>query len=401
MRQRTALRCSTALLICASLVSCNALPRSGPSDESIRSTATTTLAAQKKVGIDYALVELDKHVVKYFDYTILNSLSKGFSGGKGPAPDTQLGVGDVVVITIFEAQSGGLFVPNDAGSRPGNYITLPAQTVDHEGMITVPYAGAVKAAGRNASDVQSEIERRLASRAIEPQVIITTTVSRSSSISVVGDVNSPARMELNPNGERVLDVIARAGGISAPTYETYVTIQRGSRKATVLFKTLVDNNGENIYLHPNDTVFVSRERRTYLVFGATEKAGRIDFEDSNLSLGEAIAKTGGLLDGRADPAQVFLYREVPRETLVAVGVDVSKFSGDIIPTVFRANLRDPAMFFAVQQFKMKDKDTIYVSNADSIELFKFLALVAGVSSTVEGVTSDVQSTQNSIEKIGN
>jgi polysaccharide export outer membrane protein len=352
------------------------------------------------VGIDYALVDITKTVASHFDYTVINSLAKGFGGGKGPPPQTPLGIGDVVEITIFEAQAGGLFIPDDAGSRPGNYITLPAQTVDRSGMISVPYAGAIRAAGKNVSDVQAEIVKRLAHRAIEPQVVVTTTLNRSTNVSVLGDVNTPAQLALSPAGERVLDLIARAGGLTASQYESYVTIERNGRKATVLFRTLIDTPSENIYARPGDVIYVDRERRTYLVFGAAEQAGRIDFNDSNLTLGEALAQSGGLVDNRADPAQVFLYREVPRETLEKLGVDVSHFAGNVIPTVFRANLRDPAIFFAVQQFKMKDKDVIYISNADAVELTKFLSIINDVSDTTANVPANALTTKNSVKKLG-
>jgi hypothetical protein len=39
---------------------------------------------------------------------------------------------------IFEAEAGGLFVPSEAGARPGNFVTLPEQIVDSNGNITVP-----------------------------------------------------------------------------------------------------------------------------------------------------------------------------------------------------------------------------------------------------------------------
>lgn len=400
MQSSIAVKCSAAAFLSISLASCNSLPRSGPAHQAIDRGATTKfVAANKKVGIDYALVDVTKSVAANFDYSIINSLEKGFGGGKGAPPQQPLGIGDVIQVTIFEAQAGGLFIPDDAGSRPGNYITLPNQTVDRSGTINVPYAGAIRAAGRPVGEVQAEIEKRLANRAIEPQAIISTISSRSTNISVLGDVNSPAQMDLSPAGERVLDVIARAGGLNAPQYETYVTIERRGQRGTVLFRTLVDKPSENIYVRPGDTVYVNRERRTYLVFGATEQAGRIDFDDSNLTLGEAIAKTGGLLDGRADPAQVFLYREVPRDTLVKMGVDVSHLPGSIIPTVFRANLRDPAIFFAIQQFKMKDKDIIYVSNADAVELTKFLAIINNVSNTAADVPSNAVTTKNAINDL--
>jgi polysaccharide export outer membrane protein len=63
----------------------------------------------------------------------------------------------VVSVTIFEAAAGGLFVPSEASARPGNFVTLPNQIVDSKGNITVPYAGAIRAAGRTPSEVQQAI----------------------------------------------------------------------------------------------------------------------------------------------------------------------------------------------------------------------------------------------------
>ncbi len=40
-------------------------------------------------------------------------------------------------------------------------------------------------------------------------------------------------------------------------------------------------------------------------FGLT---GQFAFEQEKLSLNEALAKAGGLIDNRANPSQVFLYR---------------------------------------------------------------------------------------------
>jgi polysaccharide export outer membrane protein len=148
-----------------------------------------------------------------------------------------------------------------------------------------------------------------------------------------------------------------------------------------------------------DTVFVNRERRTYLAFGATGLTGRFDFADSNLTLGEALGQAGGLIDDRAEPAEVFLYREVDRKTLAKLGIDVSHFSGEMVPTVFRANLRDPAMFFATQEFKMQDKDIIYISNAASVELSKVLDVINGVSNTTANVPRNALTTKRSIKNL--
>ena len=402
MDARQTLNRAAVAFLTVTLGSCSALPRSGPTHDSIlhQASATSSVPA-KRQGVDYALVSLTKNVVPLFDEIVLTSFAKGFGSRKSYAPDLELGVGDTIQISIFEAQSGGLFVPDDAGSRPGNYVNLPNQTVDAGGMIRVPYAGAIRVAGRRAAEVEVDIEKKLANRAIEPQVVVTTVTSRSNMVSILGDVKEPAQLDLNPAGERVLDLVARAGGIAAPGYETYVSIERGNRKATVLFQALVDDPKENIFVRPGDTLYVNRERRTYLAFGASGLNGRIDFEDSNLTLGEALAKAGGLLDNRADPAQVFLYREVDRDMLTKAGVDVSKIAGDTVPTVFHANMRDPTIFFAAQKFRMQDKDVIYVSNAGAAELGKFLSLINGVSSTTAAVPANAVTTSKAITKLTN
>jgi polysaccharide export outer membrane protein len=374
-------------------------PRAGPDDRAIEANAFVKVSAHgRDIGIDYALVDLNSSVLSYFGKEETPSFG-GFGGGKGGPPTLPLGVGDIVTVSIFEAQSGGLFIPADAGSRPGNFITLPEQTIDRSGTISVPYAGRVQAAGRSVDAVQQEIEDLLANRAIEPQIVITTIKSRSSQVAVLGDVRSPAKFELSPAGDRVLDMISQAGGLSAPGIETYVTLQRRGRTATVLYDYLSDTPSENIYVSPGDTIFVNRERRTYLAFGATGLSGRFDFEESGLTLGEALGKAGGLLDGRADPARVMLYRVVPKPMLAKLGVDTGKFTSDEVPVIFRANLRDPAAFFAVQKFAMSDKDIVYVSNSDSVELLKFLNIVNSVSATASGVSSDVVDTRSAVRAL--
>ncbi len=384
-------RIGIAASIAILMSGCTALPRSGPDDADIDRNATLkVISKDRKAGIDYALVDVTASILPYFSSVAQTSLAGFGSRSRGPA-DIALGYGDILQVSIFESQAGGLFIPSDAGSRPGNYITLPQQTIDRNGSITIPYAGRIKVAGRLKEEVEQEIEDRLASRAIEPQVVITVITSRSTQAAVLGDVNNPQRVDITAAGARILDLISAAGGLTSPNIETSVTLQRRDRIATVAYNTLLRNPSENIYVAPGDVISVEHERRTFLVMGAAGLTGRFDFEDSNLSLGEAIGKAGGLRDDRADPAQVLLYRVVSRQKLTKMGIDTSHFAGDSVPVVFRANLRDPATLFAVQKFKMEDKDIIYISNSDSVELLKFLDISNSITSSAAGIKKDVKS----------
>ena len=70
-------------------------------------------------------------------------------------------------------------------------------------------------------------------------------------------------------GDRLLDVIAAAGGVRAPVNETFVELSRGSPTSRVPLTRVIDNPSENIYLHPNDVVTLVRDPQTFIAYGAT------------------------------------------------------------------------------------------------------------------------------------
>ena len=395
---RTALLC----MVLALATACSTLPDNGPQGDDVKKAAVSSInAPDGSVTLKYVLADLTMDVLGYTaDYTI-SSLYKSYGGGRGGPPVIRVGVGDTIQVSIFESTEGGLFIPKDAGSRPGNFVTLPSQTVDRGGSISVPYAGLVPAAGRTLPEIQHDIEQRLANRAIEPQAVVALLNQQSNAVAVVGEVNSPNRFTISTSGDRVVDMISKAGGLKYPDYESFVTLQRRNRTATVYFKALITNPAENIYVSPGDTINVYREQRSYLAFGASGQTGQFNFDSEKLTFAESVARAGGLLDDRANPAQTFLYRLEDRRILEKMGLDLSAFPPEkkLIPTVYRANFRDPSSFFVAQRFLMHDKDMIYVSNAPVIELYKFLTLINSVSSTVAGVTADAVTARDGVRTL--
>jgi polysaccharide export outer membrane protein len=266
--------------------------------------------------------------------------------------------------------------------------------VDRSGQISVPYAGSVDAVGRTPADIQADIEGRLKSRAIEPQVVVAVSDRQSDEISILGDFNAPARFALEPGGTKLLNAIARAGGTKNPGYETVITLQRRGRTDQALLTSIISNPNYNINLMPGDVVYASREQRFYMVFGATPAPGgvvgaqnrRFTFEVENLTLAEAVARAGGLDDLRADPRSVFLFRNEPRQLLQEMGVDVSRFKEATVPTVYTLDLSDTQGFFIANAFYMRHKDVIFVSDSPSRDLIKFLDIVRSISGTVSDVS---------------
>jgi polysaccharide export outer membrane protein len=371
------------------------MPANGPANTDIVSGSTDTAPVITQ-SIPYALVRLTPEVVDVLG-RYEPRFSNTFSDHRPPSA-FHFGIGDIVSVTIFEASAGGLFIPADAGVRPGNFVTLPSQSVDDKGNISVPYAGVIRAKGRTQVEVQQAIVDALKNRAIEPQVVVSLVDQRTSLISVLGEVNRPARFPANMEAEGILDAITRAGGPRSQGFDTFVTLERGGRRATVPFGALVYQPSNNIYVHAGDTLYLYSEPQTFLALGATTtgsgaggdaggaggaRGSQLRFDAWRISLAEAIAKAGGLNDTLADPAFVFLYRGEPREVAQRLGVDCSKFQGPIIPIVYNANLRDPSALFLAKAFEIRNKDILYVSNATSVQITKFLLYLRTIMATAD------------------
>jgi polysaccharide biosynthesis/export protein len=368
-------RALLAAVVGLSFALAGCMPASGPSSSDIKAQTNTTNSS-----LHYDLIHLTPGVVDVLSKN-LPRLTSVFADKSAPR-DIKFGVGDVVSVTIFESVSGGLFIPAEAAARPGNFITLPNQQVDSKGNISVPYAGNIRAAGHTQVEVQQEIVDALKARAVEPQVVVSLVEQKTSLISVLGDVNAASRMTASQAGEHILDAITRAGGPKSQGYDEWIMLERGGKRALAPFGALIYEPNNNIFVHPDDTIFLYKEPQTFLAFGAVGSQTQFAFDAWRLSLAEAVARAGGLNDNLADPASVFLYRGETREIAKQLGVDILKYQGPIIPIVYAINFRDPSEYFLATSFEMRNKDVIYVSNSASVELVKVLNLFNTVIGTV-------------------
>ncbi|WP_245310857.1 polysaccharide biosynthesis/export family protein [Bradyrhizobium valentinum] len=342
----------------------------------------------------YALVDISADTIGFLSQPNLITF-KGQFPDKRAKPTQVVGVGDVLNVSIFEAAPGGLFTPGQAaGARPGNFVDLPPQAVDQKGSIYVPYAGEIPSAARTIPEIQQAIVARLRNRAIEPQVVVSLNQQHSSVVSVLGDVNTPGVLALNSVGERLLALIARAGGPKYEAIESYVTLQRDGKRVKVLLSRVVHDPRENIFIRPNDVIFLTRESPTFTALGALNQNvfgfnSEIPFDVETLTLAQAMGKAGGLNDNQSDPRELYVYRYEDRHFLEKLGVDTTRFTFERVPTIYRLNLRDPSGMLLAAGFQMRSKDVMYVANAKVVDYYKLLLLINNTTSTVRNVNSAV------------
>lgn len=296
---------------------------------------------------------------------------------------TRVGVGDTLEVTIWEAAPAALFgtatsIDPAGGSsvQTSRANTLPGMMVGPSGAISVPFAGQIPAAGRTLHEIENEIVARLHGRAHLPQAIVRIVRNATANVTVLGDVKAPQRVPLTPRGERLLDVLAEAGGTSQPLDRMTIELTRGDRVERMAASDIVKQPRENVVMRSDDVVTALFQPNSFTVMGASGKNEEVRFEGIGISLAQALGRIGGLQDQRADPRGVFLFRwEQPAKlgTLVSA---IQPNKDGLVPVIYRADMKEPATYFAAQHFKIHDGDVIYVSDSSIASLQHFMNLLS-------------------------
>ncbi len=358
------------------LSACAGLPVEGPkASDVVRSHEQSNTSG-------FVLIDLNNEVADYLKRQPKPEFSDRFGKGK-PSRSGRIGVGDSVSVQVWEADPAGLF--SSAGSV--NRGLIPESVVDRSGYIQVPFAGSVKAAGRTPRQLAKAIERKLSDKTVQPQVHVTITKNVTNTVTITGDVNRPSVVPLSLKGDDLLDVLAAAGGAKHASYASLVTLTRGNTIGRAYLSYILNSPRDNVYLRGGDNINIEFKPQTFSAFGAVDKKGRHDFTAARLSVLEAIGMVSGLSDRRADPRGVFLMRFEDARIVRQLAKNEITDNRKIIPVIYRIDLKDPNQYFFAQVIGLHDKDIIYVANAPSVEIDKFLTIVGkavGASNAVAG-----------------
>jgi len=294
-----------------------------------------------------------------------------------------VGAGDVLEVSIWEAAPATLF--STAVMSSSNIIgtshptTLPEQPVDDDGFILVPFAGLIPAAGKTLQQIQTEIVARLHGKANQPEVLVRMTHNYSSNATVVGEVNVSTRVPLVPGNERLLDALAAAAGVRQPVNKMTIQITRADNVYSLPLETIIRDPKQNVPLLPGDVVTALFQPYSFTALGATGKNEEVNFETQGITLAQALARSGGLIDSRSNARGVFVFRFEPQAALQWPQQPVKTTADGMVPVAFRIDLTDPASFFAIQSFPIENRDILYVSNAPITEIQKFLNVLFSVA----------------------
>lgn len=372
-----------AIAALALLSGCAAMPVTGPLAPGISKEATA-------VAPSFLLVPVDRIALA----TLNDASPEDFRplATAQPAPEETIRVGDTISITLWEFGSGLLGpVPAGLQAQPGlvgaQSATVPNQTVDQNGMIIVPFAGDIRAAGRTPRQVQTAIVAALRGKANETQALVQIAQTTANAVTVTGDVNHPGRFPLAASGTRLLDAVSLAGGTTGKARDMLVQLTRGGEQRSLRMAAVLGDPSQNIFLKPSDVLTLSQEPQSVVVLGATNKNAEIPFGKSRITLAEALGNGGGLADKLADPYGVYVLRQERRAIatrLRTAALPEYLTAGETVPVIYHVNMKSADGLLLAQSFVMRDRDLVYVANSPSVQIGKLATLFGSVTDLFKG-----------------
>lgn len=150
--------------------------------------------------------------------------------------------------------------------RPGDSLTIALQgvpdpstnavTVDDKGLISLPYIGALQAAGLSEAELSQRIRETYIAKRIYPSVDISVGVTERF-VYVGGEVQRPGRIIWTPD-LTAAKAIQSAGGFSLYAKETAVTLVRDKTAYLLDIRLAQRSPTQDPRLAPGDSLQVPR-----------------------------------------------------------------------------------------------------------------------------------------------
>ncbi|MDQ0504702.1 polysaccharide biosynthesis/export family protein [Xanthobacter agilis] len=357
-----------AMGVAVGLAGCD-IPRSGPMASEIQQNS------ENPGDFPFRLVPVDVAVSGVLLRAPDDSMStRGFFRSDRKSGGPVLGPGDSLSITVMEPASGGVFTginSQNVGGQSAALVTLPDMTVDTQGTIAFPLVGSVHVAGMTTRQVASKLEEELKSRIIQPQVLVRLSGNLTNKVIIAGAVKSPGEFDVTAAGETLLQLVTRAGGPVVPPSDAVVELTRSGTTRSVRLQALINQPTADVKLAGGDFINIAIKPRIYLIMGAIGRTTEAALPPEKLTLANALARNGGFIDSRADVKGVFVLRYEPQQVISQLTPD-QPADTPYVPVVYQFNFEQTSGFFLSDSFVLRDRDIIYLSNASSVEMQKFL-----------------------------
>lgn len=226
------------------------------------------------------------------------------------ARDYVLGSGDVVRITVYEHVDLGTVA-----------------RVSQAGSINFPLVGEVFIAGLVERAAELKLGELLQQGGFvkSPQVNLIVEQYRSQQVSVLGEVNKPG-MHAIDRGNRLMDLLAMAGGVNSSGGESAILIKKAGnegqdRHPIDLFQLLQKGDmTQNVEVGDGDIIYIPR-MDVFYIYGEAQRPGSYRLQ-RNMTVMQALSMGGGLTP-RGTQRGIQIKRKDASAAIITINAELS------------------------------------------------------------------------------
>lgn len=338
--------------------------------------------------------------------------------GSGDGSETVRGMGEVRMVPITSElvaapreqatvpQELSAYQPESYGIRPGDTILVtvwdhpelstPAGTqqqaiangrqVQPDGTFFFPYAGKMNVAGMTPQELRTKLAQALGRFLAEPQVDV-NVVGFGGRIVMQGAFEDTTPQEFTTLPLTLSQAVGRARVNSEEADLSGLVLVRDGRSYRMDLDALNRNPevAQDVYLKPGDRIFLPyNDRKEVYVLGEVIRPQAIPYKTSDISLTQALGRTGGLNPISSKGGAVYVIRGA--EKLQAAEA-----------TVYHLDATSPAAFALGDKFPLQAGDVVWVGPAGVTRWNRFLSQILPIS----GLISNAAAAQYNLDRVGN
>lgn len=285
--------------------------------------------------------------------------------------------GDTLLVTVWDHPE----LTTPAGSQ--QQAINNGRLVQPDGTFFFPYAGKINASGMTIEDLRSTLSKRLSEHLLDPQVDV-NVVGYGGRVALQGAFMDTSPQEFTTLPLTLSQVIGRARINVEEADLSGLVLTRDGRSYPLDLDALNRDGvvATDIYLKPGDHLFLPfNDRKEVYVVGEVLRPQAINYKTTDMSLTQALGRTGGLNPITAKGAGVYVIRGVEQMQRTPA-------------TVYHLDATSPAAFTLADRFPLRPGDVVWVGPAGVTRWNRFLTQLLPLS----GIISNTAAAQYNFDR---
>jgi len=283
--------------------------------------------------------------------------------------------GDTLLVTVWDHPE----LTTPAGTQQG--AARNERLVYPDGTMFFPYVGTLKVEGMTLEELRSTLTTRLSKYLRNPQLDITVN-GAGGQIVLEGAFTNTAPQNLNTVPMTVSKAVGAAGiNVDQADISGLTLIRDGRRYALDMDAMNRGQGTADIYLKPGDRLYMPfNDRKQVYVMGEVVRPQALTFKTSDMSLTQALGRSGGLNQVTSNGDSVYVIR----------GLDAAHVTSQTpadAATVYHLRAKSPAALAMASSFSLRAGDVVFVGPAGITRWNRFLSQLLPLSGFINSAAN--------------